>query len=90
MPSITETPVTLRLSDRARTKLAEQAALRGQDIAVVASELIEQAVARPAVEEVLAPFRQQVADSGLSDEQLDSFFRGEIDVHRHETKAKSA
>ena len=90
MATTTETPMTLRLSDRARAKLTEQATMRGQDISAVASELIEQATTRPSVDELLAPFRKQVADSGLSDDELDAFFRGEIEAHRREKKAKSA
>jgi len=86
----TETPVTLRLSDRARAKLAEQAASTGQDISAVASDLIEHAVTRPSVDEVLAPFREQVAESGMSDEELDAFFRSELEAHRRVKKAKSA
>ena len=80
----------LRLSDRARAKLAEQAKQNGQDIAAVASDLIEQAVARPSVDEVLAPFRKQVAQSGMSDEELDDFLRAELEAHRREKKAKRA
>lgn len=86
----TETQVTLRLSDLARAKLAEQAANSGQDISAVASDLIERAIARPTIDEVLAPFRKQVAESGMSDEELDAFFRGELEAHRREKKAKSA
>jgi hypothetical protein len=86
----TETPVMLRLSERARAKLAEQAANSGQDISAVASDLIEQATARSSIDEVLAPFRKQVAESGMSDEELDAFFRGEIEAHRREKRAKSA
>ena len=88
MATTIETPMTLRLSDRARAKLAEQAAVRGQDISAVASDLIEQAITRPTVDEVLASFRKQVADSGMSDEELDAFFRGQIAAHRGEKKAK--
>ena len=83
-------PVTLRLSDRARARLAEQAANSGQDISAVASDLIEHAVSRPSVDEVLAPFRKQVAESGMTDEELDAFFRSELEAHRREKKAKSA
>jgi hypothetical protein len=86
----TEMPVTLRLSDRARARLAEQAANSGQDISAVASDLIEHAVSRPSVDEVLAPFRKQVAESGMTDEELDAFFRSELEAHRREKKAKSA
>ena len=89
MTPTTQTPLTLHLSDRARAKLAQQAAVRGQDMAAVASELIEQATALASVDEMLAPFRKQVADSGMTDDQLDGFFRGEIEAHRREKKAKS-
>jgi len=85
----TETSVTLRLSEKARAKLAEQAARSGQDISAIASDLVEHAVTQPTVDEVLAPFRRQVAESGMSDEELDAFLRAELDAHRRERKAKS-
>lgn len=84
-----ETSVTLRLSEKARAKLAEQAARSGQDISAIASDLVEHAVTQPTVDEVLAPFRRQVAESGMSDEELDAFLRAELDAHRRERKAKS-
>ena len=87
--STTETPVTLRLSERARAKLAEQAANSGQDLSAVASQLIEHAVTRPSIAEIMAPVRKQVAQSGMSDEELDVFLRGEIEAHHREKKAKS-
>lgn len=86
----TEIALTLRLSDRARAKLAEQATKSGQDLSAVASDLIEHAIARPSVDEVLAPFRKQVAESGMSDEEIDEFFRGQLELHRREKRAKSA
>lgn len=85
----TETPITLRLSEDAHAMLTQRAAAHKQDIATAASELIERAAARPSVDEALAPFRRQVAASGMSDEQLDEFFRQEIEAHRREKKAVS-
>ena len=85
-----EIPVTLRLTERARAKLAEQAARSGQDLSAIASDLIEQAVTRPTVDEVLAPYRKQVAESGMSDEELDNFHRDLLAKVRSEKKAKSA
>ena len=35
-------------------------------------------------------FRKEVAESGMSDDELDAFFRGELEAHRREKKAKSA
>jgi hypothetical protein len=84
----TDVPITLHLSDRARSKLAERAARAGQDIAAVASDLIEQAIVRGTVEELLTPFRKQVEESGMSDAELDDFLRGELEARRKEKKAK--
>jgi hypothetical protein len=86
----TKTQVTLRLSERARAKLTEQAANSGQDISAVASEVIEHAVTRPSIAEIMAPVRKQAAESGMRDEALKEFLRGELQAHRREKKAKSA
>ena len=82
----TETSVTLRLSDRARARLAEQAANSGQDLSAVASDLIEHAVNRPSIAEIMAPVRTQIAESGMSDQEVDDFLRGQIEAHRRESK----
>ena len=88
-PQTIETPITLRLSERARAKLAEQAANSGQDLSAVASDLIEQAVTRPSIAEIMAPVRKQVSDSGMSDQELDATLRSELEAHRRQKKAKS-
>jgi hypothetical protein len=66
----------LRLSKEAGDKLAQRAVECGQDVGAVASDLIERAIVAPSVNEVLAPFRKHVAESGMSDEELDAFFEG--------------
>jgi pyruvate carboxylase len=71
---VTEFAMKLRLSRQASEKLVRRATESGQDVAAVASDLIERAVTQPTVDEVLAPFRKQVADSGMSDEELTAFF----------------
>jgi hypothetical protein len=85
-----EIPVTLRLSERARARLAEQAANSGQDLSAIASELIEHAVTRPSIAEIMAPVWKQVTESGMSDEELDNFHRDLLAKVRSEKKAKSA
>src|SRR5271167_4656817 len=72
--STTELAMKLRLSKEASERLAQRAAQSGQDVSVVVSELVEQAITRPTVDEVLAPFRKQVIDSGMSDPEVDTFF----------------
>ena len=64
----------ISLSPDAETKLKERASAAGKDPSAYASELIEQVVKRPSLDEMLAPFRTQVAQSGMSDEQLDAFY----------------
>jgi hypothetical protein len=71
----TELMIPLRLSESARAKLAERAAQNGQDVAAYASGLVEQAVTQPTIDEILAPYRKQVAESSMSDEKLDDFHR---------------
>jgi hypothetical protein len=87
---ITEFAMNLRLSKKAGERLAQRATESGKDIAAVASDLIERAIAEPTVDEVLAPFRKQVAESGMSDAELDSFLedvRGKAYQERHRRPA---
>ncbi len=86
----TELAMRLRLTQQAKDKLTQQAAETGRQLDDVASELLEQAIARPSVDELLAPFRKQVAESGMSDEELDDFHRDLLQKVRAEKKAKSA
>ncbi len=80
---MTQMAVTLNLSTVARQRLADQAAAHGQDVSAYASNLLERAVAQPTVDELLAPYRRQVAESGMTDEELDEFHRGLVaDVRR--------
>ena len=39
--------------------------------------------------EILAPFRQSVAESGITDEELDALFRETIDEVRAEKRRKA-
>lgn len=66
--------LTIPLSPEAEAKLRARAAAAGQNVAEYAARLFEQAVTTPSVDEALAPFRREVADSGLTDGQLDEFF----------------
>jgi hypothetical protein len=70
--------LTITLTPETERKLTEQARRSGRDVAVLARELIERGLAAgPTIDEILAPFRRQVADSGLSDDQLDALFQEE-------------
>ncbi len=55
--------------------LAEQAAMRGQSVESYAAELIRKGViGSRTFAEILAPFREQVASSGIPDAELDGLF----------------
>ena len=80
--------INISLTPEAESKLRQRAAVLGQDLVTIASDLLEQAITRPSVDELLAPARKQVAESGMSDEQLDGFFRGVLNEVRDEKKAQ--
>jgi len=66
--------LSITLSPGAEAKLRAKAAAIGQPLDEYASRVLEQAATTPTVDEVLAPFREQVAQSGMSNEELDAFF----------------
>ena len=80
--------INISLTPEAENKLRQRAAVLGKDPVTVASDLLEQAIVRPSVDELLAPARKQVAESGMSNEQLDDFLRGVLKEVRDEKKAK--
>ena len=80
--------INISLTPEAETKLRQRASSLGQDVSIVASDLLEEAVCRPTVEELLAPARRQIAESGMCDQALDGFFRDVLKEVRNEKKAK--
>jgi hypothetical protein len=67
--------LSISLSSQAETKLKERAAAEGKDV-VYASELVENAVTKPTLDEILAPFRREVDASRMTDQRLDQFYDG--------------
>jgi hypothetical protein len=68
-------PITVDLPAETEQKLREQAARAGQDMAVLARKLLERAIdTNPSLDEILAPFRRQVAESGITDDELTALF----------------
>ncbi|HEY3243833.1 MAG TPA: hypothetical protein VGM03_10825 [Phycisphaerae bacterium] len=72
--STVELSLKVRLSKQAEAKLAERAAASGQRVGEYASHILEHAAASRSIDEILAPFRRQVAESGMSDEELEQLF----------------
>ena len=80
--------ISISLTPETEAKLRQRAAALGKDIDAVVADLLEEAVTRPSVDELLGPARRQAAESGMSDAQLDAFFRGVLKEVREEKEAK--
>ncbi|MCE3018076.1 MAG: hypothetical protein ACK56W_13330 [Pirellula sp.] len=78
--------ISINIPDGTERKLAEQAALRGQSVETYAAELIRRGViGGRTFAEILAPFREQVASSGIQDSELDCLLENARD-EVHEAK----
>lgn len=62
--------LTVSLSPESEARLRERASAEGVEPSAYASKLLETAVARQSLEDVLAPLREEFAASGTADEQL--------------------
>jgi len=71
-------------------RLRERAEAQGEDVASYAARLLREAVASPSIEDLLAPFRQQVDESGMTNEQLDDFYDDLRDKAFHDRTTKKA
>ncbi len=67
--------LTINLSAEMERMLQARASASGQKVTeFVAQTLEEKLRGQPTTDELLAPFRKQVEDSGMTDEQLGGFF----------------
>jgi len=85
--------ISIPLSADTEAKLRERAQAAGEDITSYAARVFHDAISTPSVDELLAPFRKQVEESGMNDQQLDSFYdglRGKVWEEQHSKRNKSA
>ncbi len=66
--------LNISISSEAEVKLRDQARVAGQEVAEFAARLVEQAVNHPSLDALLASFRKEVHDSGMSDGELEQFY----------------
>lgn len=76
--------ITIVLSPDTERKLMERAQRSGLDVDALACQLIERGVnADVPLDEILAPFRRQVTESGMSDHDLAALFEeARAEVHQ--------
>jgi predicted DNA-binding protein len=86
--------ILIRLSDEEQRRLTERAARNGRDVADYVQLLIERDLQEPAaVDLALAPFRRQVEESGMTDEELGDFYeevREEVWQEKHGRPSKTS
>lgn len=73
--------------------LRQRAKANGEDVSSYAVRIIQDALNTPSVDELLAPFRKQVEESGISDDELDQLgeeLRQEVRQEKQARKAKTA
>ena len=62
--------LNIEIAPQTETRLRQQAEAAGKDVRTYVSQIVEQAAARPCIDEILAPLRKQFAEMGVSDDQL--------------------
>ena len=79
------TTLTINLSKDVSVALENKAKLRGRDATEFVEDLVTKEVNCPSLDEILAPFRREVEESGITDEELDELF---IEARKEVFKAK--
>lgn len=80
--------LTISVPDELVERLERRAADHGQSAQAYASRVVVASVGRPPLEELLAPVREDFAQSGEGDDEITGFLRAELDAHRQERKAE--
>jgi hypothetical protein len=89
--------ITISLTPETEERLRSRAAATGLAPDALAEQLLQQALLGPtvasggpgtALDEILAPFRKEVQESGMTDEQLKNFFTEMRDEVRAEKRSK--
>ncbi len=71
------------ISSEAEAKLRERALASGQDLSSYVAHLLDESLTRPSLDEILAPIRQTVDQSGMSEDELsDLLEKAKHDVRR--------
>jgi len=78
----------ITLTPDTEARLCERARAEGEDVSAYASRLLRDAVATRSIDELLAPFRRQVEESGISDQQLDNFYE-DLRAKAHDERTTS-
>jgi hypothetical protein len=81
--------VRIELSGELERKLADRARAMGQNANQYVQQILERDLTMASLDEVLAPFRNQVENSGISDEELDGLVEQAREAHFQSRQRKS-
>jgi len=65
--------LTITVPNEIKPILEEKAAASGQDIKAFIEGMVKAQVLRPTLDEILSPVRQEFAESGMTEDELDDF-----------------
>jgi hypothetical protein len=87
----TEMTVKLSLSIEEELRLCERATKRGQDVGSYVRTLVEEDLKdSPTLSEILAPIHEDFRQSGMSEEELETFLKDELTAARKERRDKNS
>jgi hypothetical protein len=78
--------MTISIPDDVVARLQKRAAVSGQTLPAYTAKLVADTVTKPTIDELLAPVRADFAKSGMSEDAITDFLRGELEAHRREKK----
>jgi len=82
--------ISIPLSPDAEAKLRERAKSAGEDITSYAARLLDDAIRKPSLDELLAPVREAVNKTGMTEEELTSLLeKAKHDVRRERHRLAS-
>ncbi len=83
--------LTIELPAEAESRLADAAKKSGKTLSEYATDVLVSVADVPAetFDQILAPFRKEVAESGMSEAELDAFFGEVLDEVRAERRGKT-
>ena len=81
--------LTIELPAETERELSEFAKESGRTPEAVVLELIQRRLSAETFDQILAPFRKEVAESGMSEAELDAFFGEVLEEVRAEEREKA-
>jgi len=78
--------IHISISPGAEHRLHDKARAAGLAPEALAAKILEEQLVRPSIDEILRPLREEVAASGMSEDQLGDL----LEKAKHEMRAKQA